>query len=119
MLPGLRSRLCGPDGLQSSVHRHVHSHVALGRGRTGAQSPRLLSSACACFTHSQVSLPPNIDAKHSSSPKNEPEPWLQPIVMALATLHANSLIPAAALVDLSYRFAGEFVDVDEVLGRAG
>ncbi len=36
----------------------------------------------------------------------------------VATHHAARLRPAAALVALHYRFAGELVDVEEVLGRA-
>ena len=42
----------------------------------------------------------------------------QPIVPALATLPATSRIPAAALVVLRCRFAGELVDVEAVPGRA-
>jgi hypothetical protein len=37
---------------------------------------------------------------------------------AIATLHATSLLPAAALVALRYRFADELRDVEGVLGRA-
>ena len=42
----------------------------------------------------------------------------QAIVATFGALHDKGLIPDEALVDLSYRFAGELVDVDEVLGRA-
>ena len=56
--------------------------------------------------------------KHSSSSTEATEPWPQALATALATRHTNSRIPAAALVCLSYRFAGELVDVDVVLGRA-
>jgi hypothetical protein len=42
----------------------------------------------------------------------------QAIVAAFGALHDKGLIPDEALVDLSYRFAGELVDVEAVLGRA-
>ena len=42
----------------------------------------------------------------------------QAIVTAFGALHDKGLIPDEALVDLSYQFAGELVDVEEVLGRA-
>jgi hypothetical protein len=42
----------------------------------------------------------------------------QAIVSAFGAPHDKGLIPDEALVDLSYRFAGELVGVEEVLGRA-
>ena len=39
------------------------------------------------------------------------------IIDGFTQLHAKGLIGDADLVDLAYRFAGELVDVDEVLGR--
>ncbi len=39
------------------------------------------------------------------------------IIDGFAQLHAKGLIGDRELVDLAYRFAGELVDVDEVLGR--
>jgi hypothetical protein len=43
----------------------------------------------------------------------------QAIVTAFGTLHDKGLIPDEALVDLSYRFAGELVDVEAALGQRG
>ena len=37
---------------------------------------------------------------------------------AASTLHSPARTPAAALVDLRFRFAGELVEVEAVLGRA-
>ncbi len=39
------------------------------------------------------------------------------IIESFGLLHDKGLIDDTALVDLAYRFAGELVDVDEVLGR--
>jgi hypothetical protein len=39
------------------------------------------------------------------------------VLDGFAQLHRNGLIGDQDLVDLAYRFAGELVDVDEVLGR--
>ena len=61
----------------------------------------------------QPLLSPVLDPKQSNSPTNATGPSPQAIVPALATLHANGLLPAAALVDLRYQFAGELVDVEE------
>jgi hypothetical protein len=44
---------------------------------------------------------------------------MQAVVTAHAPLHASGRLPAAARVALRYRFAGELVDVDEVLARGG
>ena len=39
------------------------------------------------------------------------------IIDGFAQMREKGLIGDQALVDLAYRFAGELVDVDEVLGR--
>ena len=53
-------------------------------------------------------------ANHSSSLNQAAEA----IVTTTATLQLNGRRPAAALVDLRFRFAGELVEVEAVLGRA-
>ncbi len=40
------------------------------------------------------------------------------LVTVFGARHATGLIPDEALVDLSYRFVEELVDVEDVLGRA-